>query len=144
MRIAPEKISGVHATEVKIKTTMIRFTFLLLLIFACAIAHSQVIMFPGDANNDGVANQYDILPVGVAYGMEGFPRPGASPIWQPQFQPFAWPQNLPVSGVNLAFVDSDGNGLIDSLDIDAIAFNFASTSFLANFFSSELAKYFPK
>lgn len=118
-------------SKFKIKFTMIRFTFLLLLVFACEIAQAQVIMFPGDANNDGVANHYDILPVGVAYGSEGFLRPGASPNWQPQFQPNSWPQNLPVSGVNLAFVDSDGNGLIDSLDIDAIALNFDSTQILS-------------
>ena len=84
-------------------------------------------MFPGDTNNDGIANHFDLLPVGVAYGVEGFPRPGASPNWQPQFQPLPWPQSLPVSGINLAFLDSDGNGIIDSLDIDAIAFNFDST-----------------
>jgi Secretion system C-terminal sorting domain len=83
-------------------------------------------MFPGDANNDGIANQFDLLPIGVAYGSEGFPRPGAEPTWQPQFQPVAWPQNLPVSGINFAFLDSDGNGLVDSLDVDAIAFNFDS------------------
>lgn len=83
------------------------------------------IMLPGDANNDGTANQYDLLPIGVAFGAEGFQRPGASPIWQPQFfEP--WVQSLPVSNLNLGFLDSDGNGIIDSLDLDAIAFNFDS------------------
>ncbi len=91
------------------------------------LAAQPVILFPGDANNDGVANQYDLLPIGVAYGQEGFPRLGAMPDWLPQFLPQQWLQALPVSGVNLGFCDSDGNGLIDSFDIDAIAFNFDST-----------------
>mgnify|MGYP002397483500 CR=1 FL=1 len=86
-----------------------------------------ITLFPGDANNDGRADQYDLLPIGVAFGQEGFPRPGASLAWLPQLQPQQWPQNLPLSGVNLAFCDSDGNGFIDEMDIDAIALNFDST-----------------
>ncbi len=105
---------------------MIRLTCFSILFLACGALQSQITMFPGDANNDGVANHFDLLPVSVAYGSEGIPRPGASPIWQPQFLPLSWPQNLPVSGINLGFVDSDGNGLIDSLDMDAIALNFDS------------------
>lgn len=104
---------------------------LILLIFLALgpslLAAQPFTMFPGDTNNDGMANQYDLLPIGVAYGMEGFPRPDASLAWIPQFHPQQWPQNLPTSGVNLGFCDGDGNGFIDSLDIDAIALNFDST-----------------
>lgn len=106
---------------------MSRLTFIVFLsLTALPLAAQPIVMFPGDANNDGVANQYDLLPIGVAYGQEGFPRPGASPEWVPQFHPQQWPVKLPVSGVNLGFCDSDGNGLIDSLDVDAIALNFDS------------------
>lgn len=88
---------------------------------------SQVTMFPGDCNNDGTADQYDIFPVGIAYQFEGPPRPGATLDWVPQFHIDPWGLQLPVSGVDLTFVDSDGNGIIDSLDLDAIALNFDST-----------------
>ena len=102
-------------------------SILLIILAIPFLTYAQpIIMFPGDANNDGVANQYDILPIGIAYGQEGFPRPGATLDWIPQFHPNQWPDNLPVSGINYGFSDSDGNGLIDSLDIDAIALNFDS------------------
>ena len=106
---------------------MCRFIFSFSFLCSLHLVAQPIILFPGDANNDGVANQYDLLPIGVAYGQEGFPRPGATLDWLPQFLPQQWLQALPVSGVNLGFCDSDGNGLIDSFDIDAIAFNFDST-----------------
>ncbi len=108
---------------------MIRLSFLLFFASTTILSSQPIVMFPGDTNNDGVANQYDILPVGIAYGTEGFPRPGATLDWLPQFLPNQWFENLPVSGVNFGFIDSDGNGMIDSLDIDAIALNFDSAQF---------------
>lgn len=87
-------------------------------------------MFPGDLNNDGTANHLDLLPLGVAYGQMGPPRFEASLEWFPQESEF-WAQSLPVSGVNLVFVDADGNGLIDSLDLDGIAMNYDSTQVMS-------------
>lgn len=94
----------------------------------CAIALAQpIVLFPGDTNNDGVANHFDLLPIGVAYNMEGPPRQNASLNWLPQplFPP--WPGTLPVSLINKGFVDCDGNGFIDAFDIDAIVLNFDNT-----------------
>ncbi|MCF8247968.1 MAG: T9SS type A sorting domain-containing protein [Saprospiraceae bacterium] len=106
---------------------MRRFILLLFFLPSHYLMAQPFTMFPGDANNDGVANHYDILPIGVAYGQEGFPRPGATLDWLPQFHPQQWLQALPTSNVNMGFCDSDGNGLIDSMDISAIALNFDST-----------------
>jgi hypothetical protein len=98
----------------------------LLSYFLCAgtLLPAQLI-FPGDLNNDGTANYLDLLPLGVAYGQEGPPRPEATTEWSAQ-ENFPWPAFLPVSGVNLGFVDADGNGFIDSLDIEAITLNYDS------------------
>lgn len=85
-----------------------------------------VLMYPGDANNDGKADHFDVLPIGVAYGQNGPPRDPASPDWAPQLAEL-WPLILPVSQIDLAFVDSNGDGTIDSLDIEAIALNYDST-----------------
>lgn len=98
---------------------------LLFIALSWPIEHFAQVVFPGDLNNDGTANHFDLLPLGVAYGQEGPPRPGASPEWIPQPN-FPWAAFLPVSGVNLGFVDADGSGFIDSLDIDAITLNYDS------------------
>jgi type IX secretion system substrate protein len=99
-----------------------------MLLFGISL-RAQFVLFPGDANNDGVANHYDLLPIGVAFGAEGFPRIGATLDWQPQFMPDPWFNNLPVSGINYAFVDCNGDMFVDSVDIEAIAFNFDSIQF---------------
>lgn len=87
-------------------------------------------MFPGDLNNDGTANHIDLLPLGIAYGRFGPPREPAFLEWIPQ-ENIPWPDALPVSGVNLGFVDADGNGLIDTFDIDAITLNYDSLQSLS-------------
>lgn len=96
----------------------------------CGTLLPAQIVFPGDLNNDGTANYLDLLPLGVAYGQTGPIRFEATLDWQPQ-EAELWPLNLPVSGVNLVSVDADGNGIIDSLDLDAIAFNYDSMQVLS-------------
>ena len=93
----------------------------LLLLFN--FSNAQFLMFPGDTNNDGIANYYDILPIGLAYNAIGEPRPIPNIDWLPQ-EFFPWGQNLPFSNVEYAFIDCDGNGFIDSLDVEAIAHNY--------------------
>lgn len=83
-------------------------------------------MYPGDANNDGIANHFDLLPVGVAYGTLGPQRPGATLDWVRQPAP-SWEFFLPVSGIDLAFVDGNGFSIIDELDIVPIANNYDNT-----------------
>ena len=99
--------------------------------FFCFSLNAQFFMFPGDTNNDGVANYIDVLPIGLAYLGEGQPReiPGVDWIQQ-EFFPFG--QTLPFTGVDYGFIDCDGNGFIDSLDIEAIFLNYDSVQISAN------------
>lgn len=103
-----------------------RFKILLPLFLTLPVVVLAQVIFPGDLNNDGEANYIDLLPLAIAYGTEGPERPGAVLEWIPQ-ETFPWEIGLPVTGVDLSFVDADGNGLIDSLDIDAIPLNYDST-----------------
>lgn len=81
------------------------------------------VMYPGDANNDGVANYLDLLPVGIGFGTLGEPRPGASEGWFAQ--PFIiWDYFLPTTGVNGGYIDANGDAIIDTLDLDAIVANY--------------------
>ncbi|MCW5924254.1 MAG: T9SS type A sorting domain-containing protein [Saprospiraceae bacterium] len=101
--------------------------FLLFSLFSASATAQPFIMYPGDTNNDGAANHYDLLPIGIAYNQTGPPRQPATILWVPQIVEEPWDAFLPVSGINLAFVDCNGMDTINSLDIFAIALNYDST-----------------
>lgn len=81
-------------------------------------------VWPGDANSDLVCNMYDILPVGLNYGSTGPVRSNASLNWVAQ--PAAPWTNTLASGINAKHADCDGNGIVDSLDLNAITLNYGS------------------
>lgn len=73
-------------------------------------------VWPGDANNDGTANHYDLLAIGVNHGATGKTRPGllnwaakAAEAWLLKDQKHA---------------DADGNGLIDKADFEVTKMNY--------------------
>ncbi|MCX6294563.1 MAG: T9SS type A sorting domain-containing protein [Bacteroidetes bacterium] len=81
--------------------------------------------WPGDANNDGLVDNTDLLPIGIYYGQTGLSRPGGiSNVWQ------AWPSTDWVtaqpSGQDIKHVDCNGDGIIDSNDTLAVNLNFSS------------------
>jgi hypothetical protein len=84
------------------------------------------IVYPGDANNDSIVTVRDLLPVGIAFFQETLPRSGASPDWTPQFSEGFDFATLPVTNINLAHIDTNGDGFIDSLDTELIALNYDS------------------
>ena len=79
-------------------------------------------VWPGDANDDFVADNVDLLAIGLAYGASGPTRTNASNAWQAQAAP-AWLQGLP-SGVNYQHPDCNGDGLINDDDTLAISLNY--------------------
>ena len=88
---------------------------------------SAQMIWPGDINNNGIANGTDLLYLGVAYGEQGTPRQNASTNWigQPMSDP--WGGNFP-NGTNLVYADADGNGEVSDADIqNALLANFRQT-----------------
>ncbi|MEM6967226.1 MAG: T9SS type A sorting domain-containing protein [Bacteroidota bacterium] len=79
-------------------------------------------VFPGDANDDGEANFYDLLELGVGQGITGPVRPNATTEWVGQLAP-DWSQTT-AEGVNYKHLDCDGNGIIDENDAVAIVSNY--------------------
>ena len=72
-------------------------------------------VYPGDANDDGVVDAQDILPIGRYYGKTGFSRSGGA-TWAPQpVQPW--------SVADASYADCDGNGRVDADDIKPIIAN---------------------
>lgn len=82
-------------------------------------------VWPGDADNDGVATVKDIFNIAYGFGETGPARPIVSTAWLPQ-SAMPWPQNMP-TGVNYKYADADGNGKIDSADVMPLYFNLGST-----------------
>ncbi|MFL5752705.1 MAG: T9SS type A sorting domain-containing protein [Bacteroidia bacterium] len=92
------------------------------LIDSCAASPGNV--WPGDCNYDLVANCYDLLNICMAYGQTGAVRPSASLSWTAQ--PMAdWA--TAAFGANDKHSDCDGNGIVDTGDVQAIIANYNFT-----------------
>lgn len=79
-------------------------------------------IWPGDADGNGTVDQFDLLPIGLAYGSSGTARANAQITWEAH-NTQKWQQTLVNSDIDLAFVDADGSGRIDAADTSAIARN---------------------
>lgn len=79
-------------------------------------------VWPGDANDDGITDNQDVLAIGVGYGQTGPLRPGASLTWTGQAA-YDWNLYL-ANNADLKHVDCDGNGTIDMADTVAVSQNY--------------------
>jgi len=78
-------------------------------------------VFPGDTNRDMIANNYDVLPIGLHFGQTGLVRSDATIDWYGQ--PAAdWQTSA--DSINLKHVDCNGDGQIFFDDVDAIEQNY--------------------
>jgi hypothetical protein len=81
-------------------------------------------VWPGDANDDAVADNIDILDIGIANGATGTTRANATLTWIGQ--PSApWGQTL-LSGTDYKWVDCNGDGTISPVDTQAVVLNYGS------------------
>lgn len=70
-----------------------------------------LIVWPGDATNNGVVNNVDFLQLGLAYNFFGPERSSMNVQWAPQ-PATAW--NLQFgNGLNLAYADCNGDGIVN-------------------------------
>ncbi|MEM7368811.1 MAG: T9SS type A sorting domain-containing protein [Bacteroidota bacterium] len=91
-----------------------------------ALIDSSEQVWPGDTDNSGIANMYDLLPIGIAYGSTGPGRPNASLNWVGQVAN-AWFPPLLANGTNYKHIDADGNGIINDDDTLGITLNYGLT-----------------
>jgi hypothetical protein len=82
-------------------------------------------VWPGDADDDAVADNNDILAIGIANSATGTSRLNATLNWigQPSA---AWGQTL-ANGTDYKWVDCNGDGVIDPADTNAVIQNFGFT-----------------
>ncbi len=86
------------------------------------IINGEERVWPGDTDNNEVANHYDLLNIGLAYGAVGPIREEADLIWRGQVAS-DWNTTTPDTGVDFKHIDSNGDGVIDVLDTTAISLN---------------------
>ena len=83
-------------------------------------------VWPGDFNNDGIVNHADMLFWGRAcIGSEGPTRPNASNEWNSQNSP-DW--SSVVGNVNGKHQDGNGDGVIDTFDLQVLYKNYGQTT----------------
>jgi len=77
---------------------------------------NQYIVYPGDADANGVVNEMDVLPIGLYFGIQG-PARNQGDNWEPQFSD-KWSPRM------ATFADCNGDGIINEQDVLTIGKNF--------------------
>ncbi|MCO6480841.1 MAG: hypothetical protein J5I94_29635 [Phaeodactylibacter sp.] len=108
------------------KTSFLVWVASLAFSIVCSPAGAQE-LWPGDVNNNGIVSAVDLLYLGQAYGSMGAPRANPATDWEAQALPAPWSQSFP-NGLNYAYADCNGDGLVDDADLDSgIEDNFGRT-----------------
>ncbi|MFK7906162.1 MAG: T9SS type A sorting domain-containing protein, partial [Chitinophagales bacterium] len=79
-------------------------------------------VYPGDADDNGKVNMFDLFAIGLHFDKSGFARNTISNKWQ-GFGCYDWSETQE-NGKNLKYVDSNGNGTIGFEDTVALVYNF--------------------
>ena len=82
-------------------------------------------VWPGDANSDGIADNLDVLELGLHYTQTGPPRASTSNTWQSYFAN-NWTGTI-TNGKSLNHSDCNGDGTINDNDTLAIYNNYGLT-----------------
>ncbi len=106
---------------------MKKLLFIFISLSTCFYVSAQTIfVWPGDANNDGIVNNLDILNVGSAFSKQGNARDILQISWN-EFEVLKWNDTLP-NGLNLGYADCSGNGFVNIEDVTAIETNYGETN----------------
>lgn len=84
------------------------------------------IVFPGDADNNGIVDHLDLLNIAYAYGISGPARIDSIETNIPT-QALLWDNYFP-GGLNYSYADCDGNGIIDWNDLILVYYNYGTTN----------------
>lgn len=80
-------------------------------------------VWPGDANNDGIANTDDILSIGVLFGTSGPAREDMSIAWYAHAAD-TWVDPI-IGGDENKYTDCNGDGTINDDDTTAVSVNYS-------------------
>ncbi|MBK8845389.1 MAG: T9SS type A sorting domain-containing protein [Bacteroidetes bacterium] len=84
-------------------------------------------LWPGDADKNGYVDNYDLMSIVMHNYENGIARNTLTIQWQPIFPTINWMGTLQINNVDRKHSDCNGNGLIDTIDADAIILNYGIT-----------------
>ena len=84
-------------------------------------------VWPGDANANKVVEITDVLNIGIAYNDSGARRAYPSNLWDAKYAD-NWGRKF-ITGADFKHADCNGDGVVDSLDLIAIAMNWGDFHF---------------
>lgn len=96
--------------------------------FSINVHNTCADVWPGDTNSDGIADNLDVLELGLHYSQTGASRISTSNNWQP-YGASNWVGTI-TNGSNLNHSDCNGDGIINDNDTLAIFYNYGLTHIL--------------
>jgi len=99
---------------------------LLFVLLVSPLSAQEAMVWPGDASDNGVVDEADLIFWAHTYGVKRFERPNASTNWVGQPMGPVWPDTFP-NGMNFAYADMDGDGRVASRDLQALLSNLHRT-----------------
>lgn len=115
---------GIDSVDITAIDTSCQLNNMVVTRFGFVIGDTSLV-WPGDADNNLVADAFDLLPIGLAYGSLGSSRTGASNAWVGQAS-LPWLDTI-TGGIDKKFIDCNGSGNIDDDDTLAISLNYGLT-----------------
>ena len=115
----------IHICYVDSSDTLYTNTATVTVVAAC----EEECVWPGDTENNGRTNVWDVLPIGLTYNEVGPSRGVSNNLWIPQ-QSNDWADSLEIADdefINYKYIDANGDGIISEEDIEAIDQNYALT-----------------
>lgn len=82
---------------------------------------SADLVFPGDANHDGRVNGLDLFPIGLKYSFNTIARFTQNTDWIGQH---SFNMGINIQGVDVKHADCNGDGQINTIDMEAISKNY--------------------
>lgn len=123
--------SGTYIVTILDNATGLAYTVTVL------IGTAQACVWPGDADDNTSVNNWDLLPIALAYGESGPARTNATTNWIGQ-SATDWNSANPINGLaNYKHIDCNGDGLIDQNDLTAVQQNYGQSYVRGNGGSSQ-------
>lgn len=105
---------------------MKKIIWIISLFFLLTSSASAQSVYPGDVDNNGEVNHLDLLYIGIANGSIGPPRLLQGDLWQ-AYTFTNWGITLPNTGLDYAYADCNGDGVIDFSDRHIVEMNYGLT-----------------